>query len=108
MLGLTGIVLSLILLMYLAYKGHSVIILAPFLALFAVLWSGLSHEVLGVYTQIFMTGLGGYIIKYFPLFLLGAIFGKLMDDSGSAQTIAQFFVQKLGHQSAVLSIVLSQ
>ncbi|MGK8804299.1 GntP family permease [Acinetobacter pittii] len=107
MLGLTGIVLSLILLMYLAYKGHSVIILAPFLALFAVLWSGLSHEVLGVYTQVFMTGLGGYIIKYFPLFLLGAIFGKLMDDSGSAQTIAQFFVQKLGHQSAVLSIVLS-
>lgn len=107
MLGLTGIVLSLILLMYLAYRGYSVIILAPFLALFAVMWSGLSHELLGMYTQVFMTGLGGYIIKYFPLFLLGAIFGKLMDDSGSAQTIAQFFVNKLGHQSAMLSIVLS-
>lgn len=107
MLGLTGIVLSLILLMYLAYKGHSVIILAPCLALFAVLWSGLSHELLGIYTQIFMTGLGGYIIKYFPLFLLGAVFGKLMDDSGSAQTIARFFVEKLGQQSAMLSIVLS-
>ena len=55
MLGLIGIILSLVLLMYLAYRGHSVIILAPFLALFAVLWSGLSHELLGVYTQIFMT-----------------------------------------------------
>ena len=63
MLGLIGIVLSLILLMYLAYRGFSVIILAPFLALFAVLWSGLSNELLGFYAQIFMTGLGGYIIK---------------------------------------------
>lgn len=107
MIGLIGIILSLVLLMYLAYKGFSVIILAPLLALFAVLWSGLSHEVLGVYSQIFMTGLGGYIIKYFPLFLLGAIFGKLMDDSGSARTIANFFVDKLGHKRAMLSIVLS-
>ena len=107
MIGLIGIVLSLILLMYLAYKGFSVIILAPVLALFAVLWSGYSHELLGFYSQIFMTGLGGYIIKYFPLFLLGAIFGKLMDDSGSANTIANFFVNKLGHHRAMLSIVLS-
>lgn len=107
MLGLTGIVLSLILLMYLAYKGFSVIVLAPLLALFAVMWSGMSHAVLGYYTQIFMTGLGGYVIKYFPLFLLGAIFGKLMDDSGSARTIANFFVERLGQQRAMLSIVLS-
>lgn len=107
MIGLIGIVLSLILLMYLAYKGFSVIILAPLLALFAVMWSGLSNELLGMYSQVFMTGLGGYIIKYFPLFLLGAVFGKLMDDSGSARTIANFFVDKLGHKRAMLSIVLS-
>lgn len=107
MIGLIGIVLSLILLMYLAYKGFSVIVLAPILALFAVAWSGLSNEVLGFYSQVFMTGLGGYIIKYFPLFLLGAVFGKLMDDSGSARTIANFFVEKLGHKRAMLSIVLS-
>lgn len=107
MIGLIGIVLSLILLMYLAYKGFSVVILAPLLALFAVAWSGLSNELLGFYSQVFMTGLGGYIIKYFPLFLLGAVFGKLMDDSGSARTIANFFVEKLGHKRAMLSIVLS-
>lgn len=107
MIGLIGIVLSLILLMYLAYKRFSVIILAPLLALFAVMWSGLSNELLGMYSQVFMTGLGGYIIKYFPLFLLGAVFGKLMDDSGSARTIANFFVEKLGHKRAMLSIVLS-
>lgn len=92
MIGLIGIVISLMLLMYLAYKGFSVIVLAPLLALFAVAWSGLSNELLGFYSQVFMTGLGGYIIKYFPLFLLGAVFGKLMDDSGSAQTIANFLL----------------
>lgn len=107
MLGLIGIVLSLSLLMYLAYRGYSVIILAPLLALFAVVWSGLTNELLGFYSQVFMTGLGGYIIKFFPLFLLGAVFGKLMDDSGSARTISNFFVAKLGHKRAMLSIVLS-
>lgn len=47
MIGLFGIVVSLVLLMYLAYKGFSVIILAPVLALFAVIWSGMTHELLG-------------------------------------------------------------
>lgn len=107
MISIFGIVLSLFLLMYLAYKGFSVIILAPVLAMFAVLWSGAANEMLGFYSQIFMTGLGGYIIKYFPLFLLGALFGKLMDASGSARSIAQFLVNKLGHHQAMLSIVLS-
>ncbi|MBK5647438.1 MAG: GntP family permease, partial [Acinetobacter sp.] len=107
MIGLFGIVVSLVLLMYLAYKGFSVIILAPVLALFAVIWSGMTHELLGFYSQVFMSGLGGYIIKYFPLFLLGAVFGKLMDDSGSARTIAIFFVERLGHHRAMLSIVIS-
>jgi H+/gluconate symporter-like permease len=35
-----------------------------------------------------MPALGNYLIKFFPLFLLGAVFGKLMDDSGCAWTIA--------------------
>lgn len=107
MVSIFGIVLSLFLLMFLAYRGYSVIILAPVLAMFAVLWSGAANEMLGFYSQIFMTGLGGYIIKYFPLFLLGALFGKLMDASGSARSIAHFLVNKLGHQQAMLSIVLS-
>ena len=67
----------------------------------------MTHELLGFYSQVFMSGLGGYIIKYFPLFLLGAVFGKLMDDSGSARTIAIFFVERLGHHRAMLSIVIS-
>ncbi|EGZ43890.1 GntP family permease [Neisseria wadsworthii] len=107
MLSLTGIVLSLVLLMVLAYRGVSVLILAPLLAMLAVLFSAPSNELLGTYTQVFMQGMGGFAIKFFPIFLLGAIFGKLMEDSGAAHSIAHTLVDKLGKQKALLSIVLA-
>src|SRR6185295_18469274 len=40
-------------------------------------------------------------------FILGALFGKLMDDSGSVQTIANFMSVKLGPQRAILAVVLA-
>lgn len=88
MLGVIGIILSLFLLMYLAYRGINVLVLAPIMALLAVLIGGGADVLLPTYTQVFMKELGGYLIKFFPLFMLGAIFGKLMDDSGSARSIA--------------------
>ncbi|QDL94694.1 GntP family permease (plasmid) [Paroceanicella profunda] len=105
-MGLVGILLSLCLLMYLAYRGINVLILAPLLALLAALLSG-GTPLLATYTQVFMAALGGYVIKYFPLFLLGAIFGKLMADSGSARAIAEWIVGRLGGQHAITAVVLS-
>lgn len=104
-LGLIGIILSLGLLMYLAYRGINVLILAPILALLATLMAG--GPLLATYTQVFMPALGKYAMTYFPLFLLGAIFGKLMDVSGSAKAIADFIVDKIGAQRAILAIVLA-
>ncbi len=106
MIGLLGIVLSLLLLMYLAYRGINVLLLAPVLATMAVLFAG-DIPVLASYTQIFMSSLGKYIAQFFPLFMLGAIFGKLMDDSGSAKVIANWIVEKVGDQRAILAIVLA-
>jgi H+/gluconate symporter-like permease len=105
-MGLFGIILSLVLLMYLAYRGINVLILAPLLSLLAVLLSG-NIPLLATYTQVFMEALGSYLITYFPLFLLGAIFGKLMADSGSARAIAEWCVAKLGSSNAIIAIVLS-
>ncbi|WP_416192568.1 GntP family permease [Neisseria sp. CCUG12390] len=107
MLSLSGILLSLLLLMFLAYRGHSVLILAPVLAMLAVLFSAPSNELLGTYTQVFMQGMGGFAVKFFPIFLLGAVFGKLMEDSGAAHTIAYSLVKRLGKQQAILAIALS-
>lgn len=101
-----GILLSLFLLMYLAYRGVSVIILAPILSLMAAFLSA-GAPVLATYTQVFMTALGGYVIKFFPLFLLGAIFGKLMEVSGSAKVIAGHIAKQVGAERAALAVVLA-
>lgn len=105
-IGIFGIVLSLFLLMYLAYRGINVLVLAPIMALLAIFIAG-EGPLLATYTQIFMKSLGNYLIIFFPLFLLGAIFGKLMDDSGSARSIAHTIVTRLGSHQAILAIVLA-
>jgi len=104
---LLSILVSLGLLMLLAYHGISVLILAPLMALLAVLLSGQFQELLPIYTQVFMKAMGAYIIQYFPLFLLGSIFGKLMESSGHALTLANFITEKLGAQRALLAVALS-
>ena len=106
MTGILGIVVALALLMYLAFRGISVLILGPAMAIVAVLIAG-GLPILATYTQIFMQNTGDFIILFFPLFILGAIFGKLMDDSGSAQSIARWSVSKLGAQRSILAVVLS-
>ncbi|WP_269206391.1 GntP family permease [Clostridium botulinum] len=104
--GVISILISLILLMYFAYRGVSVIILSIILALFAVVMNGETH-IMVMYTEIFMKAFAAYVKQYFPVFLLGAIFGKIIDDSGSAKAIAKMIAQKLGVQRAVLAVVLS-
>lgn len=106
MTGFLGILLSLTLLMALAYRGMSVILLAPLLALLAVALDG-STPVLASYTQVFMPSMAEFTLKYFPLFLLGAIFGKLMEDSGAAASIARSVVRLIGERRAILAVVLS-
>ncbi len=105
MIELLAVLLALGLLMYLAFRGITLILLAPATALLAVALTG-GLPILAAYTQIFMTNTGDFIVAFFPLFLLGAIFGKLMDDSGSAKSIAQSVSGWLGPQRSVVSIVL--
>jgi len=107
MLGVLGIIISLALLIYLAYRGISVLILAPVLALLAVLFQGGQAHLLANYTEVFMVNFAAYAKTYFPVFLLGAIFGKLMDDSGAAKSIAHAISTKLGEGKAILAVVLS-
>lgn len=99
------IIISLGLLMFLAYRGVSVLILAPLLALLAGIVSGM--PILPTYTEIFLPSLAGFVKVYFPFILLGAIFGKVMDESGAAKAIAKMIIQKLGKRQALLAVVLS-
>lgn len=105
MLGVIGILLGLGLLMFMAYKGYSVIFFAPVFALLAAVLSGLA--LLPTYTEVFLPNLANYVKVYFPFFLLGAVFGKAMEESGAAASIAKAIVKKLGTKQAILSVVLS-
>lgn len=104
-MGVIGIILALGLLIFMAYKGFSVIFFAPVFALLAALFSGMA--LLPTYTEIFLPNLGNYVKTYFPFFLLGAVFGKAMEQSGAAKSIAKTIVEKLGKDKAIFSVVLS-
>lgn len=104
-MGLFGIFLALGLLIWLAYRGWSVLLLAPAAALIA---AAVSREpLLAHWTQTFMGSAAQFLAQFFPLFLLGALFGKLMDDSGSVEAIARFMTERLGTRRAILAVVLA-
>ena len=104
-MGLFGILLGLVLLVWLAYRGWSILLLAPGAALIAAAFSG--GPTLPYWTQTFMDNASRFIAQFFPLFLLGALFGKLMEDSGSVAAIASFMTEQLGPQRAILTVVLA-
>ena len=102
LLPFIGIIVSLVFLIGMAYRGHSVIAMAPLAALIALIFSG--EPLLASYTQVFMPAVGRFITNLFPLFLAGAIFGRLMTVSGYATDIAQW-IPKLFKKPNVLAVV---
>lgn len=104
-MGLLGILLGLFLLIWLAFRGWSVLLLAPLAAMIAALFGG--EPLLAHLTQVFMRGTSHFLAQFFPLFLLGALFGKLMKDSGAITVIADFMMKKLGKERAILAVVLA-
>ncbi len=100
-----GILLSLFLLMFFAYRGFSVILFAPIFALLAAVSQGLSP--MPAYTELFMAKAVVYVKSFFPVFMLGAVFGKVMEETGLAKSIATAIVKGLGKERAILSVVVS-
>lgn len=104
-MGLLGILVGLGLLVLFAFRGWSVLLLAPFAALVAALFGG--EPLLAHLTQIFMVNAAAFLAQFFPIFLLGAVFGKLMDDSGAVASAAGFMAERLGERRVILAVVLA-
>ncbi|MFZ5644734.1 MAG: GntP family permease [Bacillota bacterium] len=100
-----GIILSLCFLTFIAYRGYSVILFAPVAALIAVATAGI--PLMPTYTELFMVKAMAFAKSYFPVFLLGAVFGKVMEDSGLAKSIAQWVITKLGSRGTIAAVVFS-
>jgi H+/gluconate symporter-like permease len=104
-MGLLGILVGLALLVYFAFRGWSVLLLAPAAAVVAALFGG--EPLLANWTQVFMGSAARFLAQFFPIFLLGAVFGKLMDDSGAVSAVADFMTRRLGERRVILSVVLA-
>lgn len=103
-ISLVGIVLGLILLILMAYKGHSIIWVAPLCAIIVAVLSGLN--ILDAYLGDYIKGTAEYIISWFPAFFLGAVYGKIMDMTGSARSLANKVVSLIGPKFAVAAVVI--
>jgi H+/gluconate symporter-like permease len=97
--------LALCFLMLVAYRGYSVILFAPVAALLAVLFQG-PALVPPMFAGVFMEKLVGFLKPYFPVFLLGALFGKLIELSGFARAITERVTRYLGKNNAMLAVVV--
>ncbi|WP_142828392.1 GntP family permease [Planococcus soli] len=113
MLSMIGMVGGLVLLIVLTMKGMNLLIAGPLSALFVAVFSGipLFPQLVGegeanLLTN-YMTSFSGFITSWFPMFLLGAIFGKVMEDSGAADSVSRWLVGKFGLSKAVLAIVIA-
>ncbi len=113
MLEVLAIIISLVLLIYLAFKGWSVVLIAPVLACVGMVLTELflgtpgGIHIMATYTEVFMKALGNYVKTYFPFFMLGAIFGTVMDYSGSAKSIANWIFAHLGSGKEALAVVVA-
>ena len=98
------IIMAILALMYLAYKGWSIILIAPLLAVVAAVGAGTSWiDILG---NVYLAKAAEYIKNYFPIFLFGAVFAKLMEKGGLAASIADKISAALGPKNAILAVIL--
>src|SRR4029450_3208557 len=98
-MNLVVVVLALALLMFVAYRGFSVILFAPICAMLAVLATD-PALVAPVFSGVFMDKMVGFVKSYFPVFLLGAVFGKVIELSGFARSIVTAVIGLGGRTTA--------
>src|SRR5215469_663291 len=104
-MSLLIVLAALVFLMFVAYRGYSVILFAPVAALGAVLLTDPSL-VPPMFSTVFMEKMVGFIKNYFPVFMLGAVFGKVIELSGFSKSIVAAVIGLLGKERAILSIVV--
>lgn len=111
MLSMIGLIGGLGLLIYLTMRGMNLLVVGPLSALFVAIFSGmplfpqLAGEGEANLVGNYMTGFSGFVTSWYLMFLLGSIFGKVMEDSGAADSVSKMIVDKLGMKYAVLAIV---
>ena len=95
---------SIVGLMMFAYRGWSIILIAPFFAVLSAILS--EFGIMPIYSELYMTRLAEYTKTYYPVFLFGAVFARLMEKGGLASAIAGKIMSILGEKQAILAVIL--
>lgn len=109
-MSLFGIILGLVLLIFLAFKGQSILWVAPICAAVVALFGMFedpSINVLTMYTENYMQGMANFTMSWFPAFLLGAVFGKMMEATGAAKSVGLMITRFIGAKQAILAVVIA-
>lgn len=113
MISMIGLIGGLVLLTILVMRGMNLLVVAPLAAVFVAvlnglpLFSQLSTDGTPDFVSSYMDGFSGFITSWYLMFLAGAIFGKVMEDSGAADSVSAWIVSKIGMKNAVLAVVLA-
>ncbi|RUO39150.1 citrate transporter [Pseudidiomarina aestuarii] len=108
MLSMIGLVGGLALLIVLTLRGMNLFISAPLCAVIVALCSNVPLFTGDVnFVSAYMDGFASFVAAWFFMFLLGSLFGKFMEDTGAADSVARWIIGKLGRQQAVLAVVLA-
>ncbi|WP_077619140.1 GntP family permease [Bacillus sinesaloumensis] len=113
MLSMIGLIGGLVLLIVFTMRGMNLLIAGPLCALFVAVFSGLplfpqlAGEGEANFVGNYMSGFSSFVTSWYLMFLLGAIFGKVMEDSGAADSVSKWIVDKLGMKYAIFAIVLA-
>ena len=113
MLSLIGLVAALAMLIVLTVRGMNLFVATPLCGLLVALTSGLpllpplAEAGQGDLVGLYMSGFTSFLASWFFMFLLGSIFGKLMEDTGAAESVARWVIEGIGQQRAALAVVLA-
>ena len=103
-ISLVGIIVGLVLLMVLAFRGCSIVWIAPLCAMLVAVMGGM--RLITTYMGDYMSGAANYVLSWFPAFFLGAVYGKILDMTGAARSLGSKLVQLIGSRFAVAAVVI--
>ncbi|HEM2779601.1 TPA: GntP family permease [Streptococcus suis] len=99
-LAILGVLLAVVAIIYWTSKNLHVIVAAPLASLIIILTNQMNVlEVMLGQEKSYMTGLAGFLINNFAIFMLGSILARYMEVSGATQTIANNILKLMGKDS---------
>jgi len=93
-ISLIGIIVSIVVMIFLAYRGVGIYVYTILAAMIVIAFSG--QPFISALTENFMTGFTSFAKNYFLLLGLSATFAQLMGVSGAARRIAQTILKLAG------------